>query len=96
MDAKRDRIAARCAVILSGKPLLVDAVTGLMENAEESLREIIFVVTGSYTDIARAKTGAEWMSSDIKPSRFEIKADCACGLGAKFFLAVDRIVARYD
>ena len=61
--------------LFGGQTLLVEAVSGFVEDAEEGGGEVVFVVAGGEADVAGAKGGAEGMGGGVDPAFREIEAD---------------------
>ena len=93
MDAQRDRLAQRQAIVLHRKPLLVEPVAGLVQDAEEGGVEKVRVEMGGDAAVVRAQRGAERMGCHVQPPAVEVEADGTARLAAEGILGGDRKVA---
>ena len=67
----------RRAEVLGGQALVVEAVAGLVEDAEERVAEVLLVVAGGDAGVAGADAGAERVDGDVEPAGVEVEADGA-------------------
>src|SRR5581483_9229733 len=89
MDAQRDGAAHGRAEMLGVEALVVDAVAGLVQDAEEALVEETRIVACGESAIARADAAAEGMGRDVEPAGAKVEADSrGCRL-AKELLPLD-------
>ena len=76
VDAEGDGFAAHGAEMLRRQALFVEAVTGLVEHAEESVAEVFLIVAQVVMrGVAWADAGAEGVDGDIEAACGKIKAD---------------------
>src|SRR5262249_3249757 len=74
--------------------LLVDAVAGLVKDAEERLVEMASVVARGDAAITGTDAAAKRMRRHIEPAGVEVEADGGGGFAAETLLLLDRILAR--
>ena len=94
VDAERDRVAHRCAVVLGVEPLVVEAVPGLVEHAEHGVAEVVGLVADGDPAVARPDPGAERVRRGVEPPAVEVEADRRGHRLAEDPLAIDRIAGR--
>src|SRR5687767_14571187 len=75
MNAQRCGNPQGCAEIVAVQSLLVDAMTRLMQRAEERSRKMPLVVARRQAAVPRTDSVAERMRRFIQPARIEVKPD---------------------
>ena len=70
----------RRAEVLGGQALVVEAVAGLVQDAEERVAEVVLVVARGHAHVAGAEAGAERVDADVEPAGVEVEADRRGGL----------------
>ena len=86
MDAQTARFPGRLAPFLMIQALVVQAVSGFMEDAVQGRAEVVFVVAGGESGVERSQSGAEWMGGGIDAAGGEIESDGGGDLAIKRLL----------
>ena len=84
VDAERDRLAHRGAVVLGIEALFVECVARLVEDAEEGVVEVANVKARGDPAVAGADPGAERVRGGVEPTAPEVETD-----GSRHRLAED-------
>src|SRR5262249_54395024 len=96
VDSQRTGRAERRPEPVSIQALVVNAVSGLVEGAEESIVETIRVVARGQASVAWPEAAAKWVCGHIETPGSKIEADGCGRLLSEFLLTVDWIVAFQD
>src|SRR5437764_12075233 len=96
MNAERAIAADGRAEIFGRKALVVNGVTGFVQDAEKGFIEEARVVARGDAAIAGAVTAAKGVGRDVEPAGREVKADGSGGGFAEDLLSIDGIFALQD
>src|SRR5262249_36259789 len=96
MDAERGVLTEGSAEIGHAQSLLIDAVSGFMQCAEECAGKVSGVVARRQTAVSRTDPVAERMRCLIQPPRLKVETDRLRRRDRKLPLRIDRIVPRQD
>src|SRR5262245_29798544 len=96
VNAQRACRANRRAELLRIETLLVNSMSGFMQNAEQSFIEVVGVVARGDADVAWPHAAAEGVRRHIEPAGVEVEADGGCRFLTEDLLAIDRILAFQD
>ena len=75
VDTERNGLPHRRAVVLGVETLLVEAMPDFMEDSEERVAEIVFVVAGGDSAIPRSDARAERVGGYVQPSAMEVESN---------------------
>src|SRR5262245_15231292 len=90
VDTERRRRAERSAVLLGRQVLVVEAVSGFVQHAEECLVEVPGVIARGDPTIAWPMAGAERVRRRVEPAGVEIETDRRRGRLGEHCLTVHR------
>src|SRR5258706_8084033 len=92
MNSQRDRLPQRLAEILRRQPLIVKPMPRLVEDAEERVAEILFVIARGHARVARTDPRAKRMGGNVQSTRGEIKTHRGGGVARQLRLRIGGVM----
>lgn len=75
VNAEGDGLAGGEVEVGGGEALFVEAVAGLVHDAEERGGEVVFIIAGGEADVGGAEGGAEGVGGGVDATAFEVEAE---------------------